>query len=101
MKDSYGRYLWEPSLIVGAPDSILNKPVYTDPYIPATGLAAKSILFGDLAAYFVRVVNGIRFEQSLDYAFNTDLVTFRCLVRGDGILVDQTGAVKHFAGGAT
>jgi HK97 family phage major capsid protein len=73
----------------------------TDPNIAAVGLSAKSVVFGDLAAYFVRVVNGVRFEQSLDYAFNADLVTFRCIIRADGILVDQTGAVKHFIGGAT
>lgn len=101
LKDGQGRYLWEPSLVAGTPDTILTKPVYTDPNIPATALSAKSVLFGDLAAYFVRVVNGIRFEQSLDFAFNTDLVTFRCLIRADGILVDQTGAVKHFVGAGT
>jgi HK97 family phage major capsid protein len=101
LKDSQNRYLWEPSLVAGTPDTILNKPVVTDPNIAAVGLSAKSVVFGDLAAYFVRVVNGVRFEQSLDYAFNADLVTFRCIIRADGILVDQTGAVKHFIGGAT
>lgn len=101
LKDGQGRYLWEPSLQVGAPDTLLNKPVFTDPNVDSVGVSKKPVLFGDMAAYFVRVVNGIRFEQSLDFAFNTDLVTFRCLVRGDGILVDQTGAVKHFAGAAT
>jgi HK97 family phage major capsid protein len=100
LKDSQGRYLWEPSLVAGAPDSMLNKPVYTDPNMPAVALSAKSVIFGDIAAYFARVVNGVRFEQSLDFAFNTDLVTFRCLIRGEGILVDQTGAVKHFIGNA-
>jgi HK97 family phage major capsid protein len=100
LKDSSGRYLWEPSLIPGTPDTILGKPVYTDPYVAATGLSAKSVIFGDLSAYFVRLVNGIRFERSDEFAFNTDQVVFRCLVRGDGILTDQTGAVKHFIGNA-
>lgn len=101
LKDSQGRYLWEPSLVAGTPDTILNKPVVTDPNVAAVALSAKSVVFGDLAAYFVRVVNGVRFEQSLDYAFNADLVTFRCIIRADGILVDQTGAVKHFVGAGT
>jgi HK97 family phage major capsid protein len=100
LKDGQGRYLWEPSLQAGAPDTMLNKPVFTDPNVPTIALSAKSVIFGDISAYFARVVNGVRFEQSLDFAFNTDLVTFRCLIRGDGILVDQTGAVKHFAGNA-
>ena len=33
-----------------------------------------------------------------DFAFGTDLVTFRCLLRGDGTLVD-TNAIKLFKGG--
>jgi HK97 family phage major capsid protein len=101
LKDSQNRYLFEPSLVVGAPDTLLGKPINTDPNVATVALSAKSVAFGDLSAYFVRVVNGIRFEQSLDYAFNTDLVTFRCLLRGDGVLVDQTGAVKHFVGAGT
>lgn len=101
LKDSQNRYLFEPSLVVGAPDTLLGKPIATDPNVATPAVNAKSVAFGDLSAYFVRVVNGIRFEQSLDYAFNTDLVTFRCLLRGDGVLVDQTGAVKHFVGAAS
>jgi HK97 family phage major capsid protein len=75
---------------------MMGKPIYTDPFMPAIATGAKSIVFGDISQYFVRLAGGVRFERSDDFAFNTDLVTFRALVRGDGILVDQTGAVKHF-----
>jgi HK97 family phage major capsid protein len=101
LKDSQNRYLWEPSLVAGAPDLILGKPVYTDPNIATVALSAKSLLFGDWSRYFVRMVNGVRFERSDDYAFNADLITFRCLIRADGNLIDRTGAIKHFVGGAT
>lgn len=101
LKDSYGRYLWQPGLTEGTPDTILGKAVYSEVWMPTTALNAKSVIFGDLAAYFGRIVNGIRFEQSRDYAFNSDQVTFRCVLRADGILVDQTGAVKHFVGAGT
>ena len=101
LKDSQQRYLWQPGLTEGTPDTILGKPVIQEVWMPATGVNNKSILFGDLSAYFARVVNGIRFEQSRDYAFNTDQVTFRCILRADGTLIDQTGAVKHFVGAAT
>lgn len=100
-KDSTGQYLWQPSIQVGAPDTLLGKPVYTDPNVPAVALSAKSVLFGDISQYFVRLVNAIRFERSDDFAFNTDLVTFRCLIRADGMLVDQTGAVKFYQGNAS
>lgn len=100
-KGSDGQYIWQPSYQVGSPDTILGKPVYTDPFVPAVGLNNKSVVFGDMAQYFVRLVNGIRFERSDDFAFNSDLVTYRCLLRADGTLVDLTGAVKVFQGGAT
>lgn len=101
LKDGANQYLWSPSTAPGAIDTILGKPVYTDPNIAATAINAKSVLFGDFSAYFVRVVNGVRFERSDEYAFNADLATFRAVIRADGILVDQTGAVKYFAGGAS
>jgi HK97 family phage major capsid protein len=100
LKDTTGQYLWQPALTAGAPDTILGKPVLTDPGMAAVGLAAKSIVFGDFSQYFVRIAGGVRFERSDDYAFNTDLVTFRALFRADSALVDLTGAVKHFIGNA-
>ncbi len=101
LKDTSGRYLWEAATVAGQPDMILAKPVYTDPNVAATALNAKSVAFGDLSAYYVRLVNGIRFERSDDFAFDTDTIVFRALVRGDGILADQTGAVKHLVGAAS
>jgi HK97 family phage major capsid protein len=101
LKDTTNNYIWQPSVIAGTPDQLLSKPVYTDPYVAATAVNAKSIAFGDFSAYVVRLVNGIRFESSNEYAFASDQITFRALIRGDGLLVDQTGAVKHFVGAAT
>ena len=101
LKDTSGRYLWESSVTAGTPDLILSKPVYTDPFVAATGVNNKSVAFGDLSAYNVRLVNNIRFERSDEFGFDKDLITFRCLIRGDGALADTTGAVKHFVGSAT
>lgn len=102
LKDSQGQYLWQPSLIVGAPDTILGKPVWTDPFMPAVAVTAKSVVFGDFSQYFIRMAGGgIRFERSDDFAFNTDLITYRAILRADGALIDLTGALKHFAGAAT
>jgi len=101
LKDSQNQYLWQPGLQVGAPDVLLGKPVYTDPNVAAVATSAKSVIFGDISAYYVRIAGGVRFERSDDFAFQNDLVTFRAIVRGDGILADQTGAVKVFVGGAS
>jgi hypothetical protein len=47
------------------------------------------------------MAGGVRFERSDDYAFNSDLVTYRAIIRADGLTIDQTGAIKVFAGGAS
>lgn len=100
LKDTTGQYIWQPGLTADAPDTILGKQVLTDPNVAATALAAKSVLFGDFSQFFIRLAGGVRFERSDDYAFNTDLVTFRALMRADSALVDLTGAVKYFQGNA-
>jgi len=99
LKDGAGNYIFTPG-IAGAPDRVLEKPVNYDPSIPAVGLGARSVLFGDFRRYFVRMVNGIRFERSDHVGFANDLVTFKTVIRGDGDLVDTTGSIKAFVGNA-
>ena len=99
--DTVGRPIWEPSAVLGSPDLLLGKPLVADPFMPAQATSAKSIAFGDFSQYFVRLVGGVRFERSDDFAFGSDLVTFRAILRGDGTLVDRTGAVKVYAGAST
>lgn len=100
LTDNNGRPVWEPSAVLGSPDLLLGKPLVADPFMPALGVNNLSIAFGDFAQYFIRLVGGVRFERSDDFAFGSDLVTFRALLRGDGTLVD-TNAIKMFKGGAS
>jgi HK97 family phage major capsid protein len=74
---------------------LLGYPSYIDPFMPAMANAAESIAFGAMDRYFVRIVNGIRFERSDEFRFQNDLIAFRCILRLDGALVD-TAAVKTF-----
>ncbi|MFD0902339.1 phage major capsid protein [Actinomadura sediminis] len=96
LKTTDGQYIWQPSVVAGTPDTILGKPVLTDPNVAAPAANAKSVIFGDMSQYFVRLAGGVRFERSDEFAFNSDLVTFRALMRADAALVDLTGAVKVF-----
>jgi HK97 family phage major capsid protein len=77
--------------------SILGYPVYLDPFMPAAANGAEYIAFGAMDRYFIRIVNGIRFERSDEFRFQNDLVAFRCILRLDGALID-TNAVKTFVG---
>jgi HK97 family phage major capsid protein len=96
--DTVGRPIWEPSAVLGSPDLLLGKPLVADPFMPAQATSAFSIVFGDFSQFFVRLVGGVRFERSDDFAFGSDLVSFRAILRGDGTLVDQTGAIKSYKG---
>jgi HK97 family phage major capsid protein len=85
----------QPVQGLGTRGTILGYPNYLDPFMPAMANGAESIAFGDFSTYFIRIVNGIRFERSTDFHFQDDLVSFRCILRLDGALVD-TGSVKTF-----
>lgn len=95
LKDTTGQYIWQPALVAGQPDTVLGRPVFADPNMDAIGVTKKPIAFGDFAGYFIRDVTPIRFERSDDFAFGTDLVSFRALYRTDGKLAD-TNAVKVY-----
>lgn len=100
LKDGDLNYIWAPGLTAGEPSTLLGRPVVTDPNVAAPALSAKSVVFGDMSAYMIRDVRGVRVERSADFAFGNDLVTWRFILRTDGDLVDTTGAVKHFIGNA-
>jgi HK97 family phage major capsid protein len=99
VKTTDGQYLWQPSVVAGTPDRLLNAEVISDPNVVATALNANSVGFGDFSTYIIRDVGTVRFERSDDFAFDKDLITYRCVFRTDGDLIDLTGAIKVFKGG--
>jgi HK97 family phage major capsid protein len=82
-----GEHIWQPSLQVGQPETILGRPVYENPAM-ANGSAAKSIIFGDTSRYIVARVVPIRVDSSIHYKFSTDQLALRTIERVDGDLVD-------------
>jgi HK97 family phage major capsid protein len=100
-KDTTNQYLWQPGLAAGTPDTILGRPVFTDPNVAVFAASAKVAAFGDFSQYYlVRDVDSVRFERSDDFAFSTDLITFRVLIRTDGKPIDTTAA-KSLVASAT
>jgi HK97 family phage major capsid protein len=74
---------------------ILGYPSFLDAFMPTMANAVESIAFGDFSKYFIRMVNGVRFERSDEYKFKEDLVAFKCTVRLDAALIDL-GAIRTF-----
>ena len=98
LKDGYGRFIFEPAQVQGKRDLVGGVTVYETPAMPSIGSGSASLVAGDLKAYYVRNVNGLQVDRSDDYAFGSDLATFRYLWRADGALIEKTH-MKLFKGG--
>ncbi len=95
LTDSDGQFLWAAGLQVGTPDTLLGSPVTPDDGMAAIATGAISVVYGDFrAGYVVRLAGGVRIERSTEYAFNTDLVSYRFIVRADGNIIDNSAIVK-------
>jgi HK97 family phage major capsid protein len=99
LTDNQGRPLFQPSLSGETNQVLFGRPIIVDPNMPAAGVGGTSIAFGDFSGYFIRDSGGVRFERSVDYAFNTDVVTYRAILRTDGRLLDKSGAIAVYKGG--
>lgn len=99
LKDGNGSYLFAPAATVGAPDQLLGAPIYDNPDVVATALGAKSVLFGGLRNYMVRVAGGLEIARSDDAYFASDEVGILATIRvwGD---IGQSAAIKYFVGNA-
>jgi len=98
LKDTAGNYLYQVG--IGQPDTFAGFAISENPAMASTGTAAKSVLFGHLPSYKVRMAGGLQVAQSADYAFNQDVTTFRVTMRVDGNLT-HAGHVKFFRGAAS
>lgn len=91
-RDSNGAFLWDMSIVAGAPPTFDGSPVYENPAMAAVASATKSVIFGDLKRYFVRRAGGLRVDISTDYKFANDQVALRTVTRVDGDLIDTAAA---------
>lgn len=99
-KDSTGQYLWQPALVAGQPDTFLSRPWISHPAVAVQAANSKSVAFGDFRGYAIRDVNTVRFERSDEFAWSSDLVSFRAVWRTDGKTLD-TAAIKVMQQSAT
>ena len=54
LKDNEGRYLWQPSIVVGEPDRILDFPFIMSEYAPNTFTSGKYVgILGDFTHYWI------------------------------------------------
>jgi len=100
LKDGSGRYIFDVGVGQDARDLVLGVPVIETPSMPSVGTAATPLAVGDMKSIYIRNAGGLQVDRSDDYAFQTDLSTWRATWRLDSRLV-QTANIKVFKGAAT
>lgn len=82
-----GDYLWQPGLQAGQPDRILGRPLAISDDVPAIGLSAKVIAFGDFSFYWIADRQGTVFQRLNELYSLNGQVGFRGYRRVDGKLI--------------
>lgn len=97
LKDGEGRYMWQPSIVAGQPSTLRGYPVVTNQAMASSiASTAKTILFGQLRAYKVRMVGSIRLKRLVERYAEYDQEAFVAFLSADGGLLDAgTHPVKH------
>ena len=86
LKDKNDQYLWQTALTAGTSDTILNRPIYTSPYVPEIANGNKVMMFGDLKYYWVVDRQGRSFKRLNELFATTGQVGFMTTQRVDGKL---------------
>lgn len=87
LKDSYGNYLWQPSVQAGQPDTFLGYELYTSPYAPTLAAGALTVAFGDFQHYWIADRTG-RTVQRLNELYSANgQVGFIATERVDGKII--------------
>ncbi|WP_242140862.1 phage major capsid protein [Sphingomonas sp. TREG-RG-20F-R18-01] len=83
LKDSTGRYYWQPTYQVGQPSTLLGAPIVDVPDMPNIGAAAVPMLFGDMREAYL-VIDRIGFRVLRDPYTNKPYIAFYCTKRVGG-----------------
>ena len=97
MEDGQGRPLWLPSIIGGAPSTVLQVPYVVDQAIPDIAAGAKFAFYGDFNRFIIRRVTYMTLKRLVERYAEFDQTGFLAFHRFDCVLED-TGAIKALVG---
>lgn len=94
-EEDSGRYLWQPSLQLGVPSTLLGYPIYNNQSMTdAMEAGEKILLFGDYRKFRVRLVRGVRLTVARELYAETDEVGMIAHIRYDSRVL-QPKAIRH------
>ena len=96
LKDGNGGYLWQPGILFGQPDTLLNQKVLTSNFMPLPAAGNKAILYGDMSYYWLADREGRSLQRLNELYASTDQIGFKVTQRVDGRLILRE-AVKCLA----
>jgi HK97 family phage major capsid protein len=77
LKDGNSQYLWQPGLLLGQPDTLLNQRVLTSNYMPLPTAGNKAILYGDYGYYWLADREGRSLQRLNELYAATDQIGVR------------------------
>jgi HK97 family phage major capsid protein len=87
LKDGNGQFMWQPGLLYGQPDTLLNQRVLTSSYMPLPTAGNKAILYGDYSYYWLADREGRSLQRLNELYAATDQIGFKITQRVDGRLI--------------
>ncbi len=97
LKDGIGRYLWQSSLALGAPDTLDGDPITINQSMASSvATTNKTVLYGQMKKYKIRDVSTVRMRRLMERYADADQEGFVLFWRTDGNLLDAgTHPVKY------
>ena len=87
LKDGNGNYLWQPNVLYGQPDMLLNTRVLTTSSMPLPTAGSKAIIYGDLSYYWLADREGRSLQRLNELYAANDQIGFKITQRLDGRLI--------------
>lgn len=85
LKDGEGRYIWQPSVVAGQPDRLLNLPLIESEYAPntfTTGLYTG--ILGDFSNYWIVDSLSMNLKVAMELFIATNQIGYFIMFEGDG-----------------
>lgn len=88
LKDGEGRYIWQQSVLAGAPDTVLNFPLHLSEFAPNTFTTGQYVaVLGDMSFYHIAEALGLDVQTLMELYAATNQVGYIGRVEVDGMPV--------------